>query len=287
MGSYEMLELNKERDKCKQSSTLPHTFLASSYPIMSKTLAGRIAIVTGGSRGIGAGIALELAIRGANILITYNAAFALATATIAQLHAQGVEAIAVQASGSDRTALQRIVAAARQKWGRIDIIINNAAAGDACLLENLTPEIWEKIHDSNLRFPTFLVQAALPLLGASPRIVNISSVMARMGGQYSSAYCASKAGLEGITKVWAAELGHKYGATVNCVNVGPTATDMWNSYEDLAAVAEWTIRVKQTPAAPRIATVDDIAQIVGFLTEERSRWTTGSTVNANGGMCFV
>lgn len=254
---------------------------------MSKPLQGRTAIVTGGSRGIGAGIALELAKRGANVLITYNREGTQANQVIADLEGLGVEAVGVQSSGSDRTAPERIVAAAVDKWGHIDIIINNAGAGDDCLLQDMTHELWDKILDCNLRFPTFLVQAALPHLGKNPRIVNVSSVMARMGGSYTTAYTASKAAMEGVTKVWALELGQKYGATVNCVNPGPVATDMWLRDTDPEVLEEWKEKVKETPAAARIATPDDIAQIVAFLSDESSRWSTGSTVNANGGLCFV
>lgn len=252
-----------------------------------QSLTGRVAIVTGGSRGIGAGIAKELAKRGANILITYNKASTQAEDVLSHIRSLGREAIGVQASGSDRDAPERIVSAAVEKWKHIDIIINNAGAGDDCLLQDMTHDMWDKIMDCNLRFPTFLVKEAAAYFGTSPRIVNISSVIGRMGGSYATAYCASKAGLEGVTKVWAAELGHKYGATVNCVNPGPVATDMWLRDTDPEVLKEWDSKLKETPAAPRIAQVDDIAQIVAFLSEEGSRWSTGSTVNANGGLCFV
>lgn len=254
---------------------------------MSKSLQGRNAIVTGGSRGIGAGIALELAKRGANVLVTYNREGAAADKVIAELQALGVEAIGVQAGGSDRTSPERIVKAAVEKWGKIHIVVNNAGAGDDCLLEDMSHDLWDKILDCNLRFPAFLVKEAMHHFGESPRIVNISSVIARMGGSYTTAYCASKAALEGITKVWAIELGQKYNATVNCVNPGPVATDMWLRDTDPEVLKEWDTKMKETPAAPRIATPDDIAQIVAFLSEEASRWSTGSTVNANGGMCPV
>ena len=252
-----------------------------------QSLKGRVAIVTGGSRGIGAGIATELSKRGANVLITYNSASVQAEEVISKIKSFGSEAIGVQASGSDRDSPRRIVAAAVERWGHIDIIINNAGAGDDCLLQDMTHELWDKILDCNLRFPTFLVKEAMPHFGTAPRIVNVSSVIARMGGSYSTAYCATKAALEGVTKVWALELGHKYGATVNCVNPGPVATDMWLRDTDPEVLKEWDTKMKETPAAPRIAEVDDIAQVVAFLSEEASRWSTGSTVNANGGLCFV
>lgn len=252
-----------------------------------KSLQGKNAIITGGSRGIGAGVALELGKRGANVLITYNKASAQASEIINQLKGLGVDAEGIQASGSDRDSPRRIVAKVVEKWGHVDIIINNAGAGDDALLQDLTHELWDKIIDCNLRFPTFLVREAIPHFGAAPRIVNVSSVIARMGGSYTTVYCATKAALEGVTKVWAQELGQKYNATVNCVNPGPVKTDMWLRDTEQAVLDEWETKMKEIPAGARIAEVDDIAQIVAFLSEEASRWSTGSTVNANGGLCFV
>ncbi|KAH7007496.1 putative gluconate 5-dehydrogenase [Ilyonectria destructans] len=254
---------------------------------MSESLQDKVAIVTGGSRGLGAGIAKELARRGSNIVITYNSSKFEAEKIAASITDMGRGAIVVQAKGTDRSAPERIIAATVEKWGRVDIIINNAGTGEDALLEDLTHEQWDKQFDTNLRLPTFLVKAALPYFGPAPRIVNISSISARAGTAYLGAYAATKAALEGITRVWAYELGQKYNATVNCVNPGPIATDMWLRDTEPGILAEYESKIKETPAAPRIATVDDIAQIVAFLSEEASRWSTGSVVNANGGMVFV
>jgi 3-oxoacyl-[acyl-carrier protein] reductase len=254
---------------------------------MSQSLANKVAIVTGGSRGLGAGIAKELAKRGADILISYNSASAEARKAEDEIAKLGRVVISVQASGTDRSSPERIVQAAVEKWNHIDIIVNNAGTGDDALLEDVTTELWDTVYDTNVRLPTFLVKAALPHLGPAPRIVNISSVAARAGPAYMSVYASSKAALEGITRVWASELGQKYNATVNCVNPGPIATDMWLRDTEQAVLDIWDTKMKETPAAPRIATVDDVAQIVVFLCEEASRWSTGSVVNANGGLVFV
>ncbi|OAQ59109.1 gluconate 5-dehydrogenase [Pochonia chlamydosporia 170] len=255
--------------------------------MLEKLFKDKVAIITGGSRGLGAAIAQDLASRGANVLITYNSAKDDAEIIAHKITKLGREAVIVQGNGTDRSAPERIVATAVQKWGHIDIIINNAGAGDDALLEDLTHELWDKLYDTNVRLPTFLVKAALPYFGPAPRIVNISSVAARAGTSYMSAYASSKAALEGITRVWAHELGQKYNATVNCVNPGPIATDMWLRDTDAAILAEWDERMKETPAGARIATVDDIVPIVAFLSHESSRWSTGSVVNANGGLIFV
>ncbi|KAH8693057.1 dehydrogenase with different specificitie [Talaromyces proteolyticus] len=254
---------------------------------MSKSLAGRNAIVSGGSRGIGKGIALELAKRGANVLITYEKSAKAAEGVVEQIEKLGTKGMALQASCLDIKSPGKIVKALVEAWGKIHIIINNAGIGDDIFLEDLTESDFDRHIIINVRMPIFLVKAAMQFFGEAPRIVNVSSIMARVGSPQATAYTASKSALEGVTKVLAIELGHKYGATVNCVNPGPVETDMWlQTDKDVRDMWEAN-KAAETPAAPRIGTVDDIAQIVAFLSEEQSRWTTGSTVCANGGMVCV
>ncbi|RVX73378.1 hypothetical protein B0A52_03020 [Exophiala mesophila] len=253
----------------------------------SMALAGKVAIVTGGSRGIGAGIAYELASRGANILITYNSASAKAEEVANSIRNLGVDVAIVQASGTDKAAPEAVVKAAVERWKVIDIIVNNAGEGADCDFDKLSYDFWDLQMNCNIRFPVFLVQAAMPYFGPAPRIVNLSSVFARSGPLDCMSYAASKGAMESATRSLARELGHKYNATVNCVNPGPVATDMWLKDTTPAQLAFWEPIIKETPAAPRVAEVDDVVQIVAFLCDERSRWSTGSVVNANGGMYFV
>lgn len=255
----------------------------------SQSLAGKSAIVTGASRGLGAAIATELAKRGASILITYNSARDDAQKIAEEIQQLGNQAVIVQAGSSDRETPSRVVQAAVENFGKIDIMVNNAGLATDCALQNVTQEFWDEIYDVNVRLPTFLMQAALPHLGPAPRIVNISSIAARAGYNSTSVYSSSKAALEGLTRAWAAELGQKYNATVNCVNPGVIATkENWvDEVGDPGDVQYWEALIKGTPAAPRIGTTDDVAQIVAFLCEERSRWCTGSVVNANGGLVPV
>ncbi|KNG88351.1 gluconate 5-dehydrogenase [Aspergillus nomiae NRRL 13137] len=182
-----------------------------------------------------------------------------------------------------------LVQAAVKAFGKIDIIVNNAGLADDMPLEHLTNEFWDRMFDTNVRLPAFLVQASLPHLGLAPRIVNISSIAARAGYDATSVYSGSKVALEGLTRAWATELGQRYNATVNCVNpglVGPVAMDVL-AKGDPQVMEHWMAKSKETPAAPRMGMPDDIAQIVAFLCEEGSRWCTGSVVNANGGMVPV
>ncbi|KAF2804885.1 short chain oxidoreductase/dehydrogenase [Mytilinidion resinicola] len=251
------------------------------------SLHNKTAIITGGSRGIGAGIAIELARLGANILLTYISSAQKASEIVSQITSSGGAAIAVQADCMDPASPQKIVSAATAAFGaRIDIVVNNAGAGDELYLADCTLEHFDKVFYTNVRFPMFLVKECLPYLPRGGRVVNVSSVCARQGWPMQTAYSASKACMESFAKTWAAELGHTYGITVNAVNPGPVATDMWNA-TPVDAVPGMQNYIDITPAAPRVGEVDDVVQVVAFLCEERSRWVTGSTVCANGGACFV
>lgn len=251
-----------------------------------KSLHGKNAIVTGGSRGIGKGIALELASRGANILLTYNSSRQQAEEVAAQIQKLGVDAIAIEGKSDNLSAPRSIVQAAIDRWDCIDILINNAGAREDYAFEEMTYEAFDRQIAVNLRFPVFLIKEATPYFGKTPRIVNLSSVYARDGQPGCLTYVACKGAMESVTRSLATELGHKYHATINCVCPGPVNTELWASTIQ-GAEKYWEHIIEKTPAARRIAEVDDIAQIVAFLSEEGSRWTTGSLVNANGGLLFV
>ncbi|KAE8131052.1 hypothetical protein BDV38DRAFT_33835 [Aspergillus pseudotamarii] len=253
-----------------------------------QSLQGKNAIVTGGSRGIGKGIAFELARRGANILLTYNSSREQAQEVVSQIRSVGVDAIAVEGKADDMSAPKTIVEAAVERWGCIDIVINNAGAREDYPVEEMTYEVFDRQIAVNLRFPVFLIKEATRHFGKTPRIVNLSSVYARDGQPGCLAYVASKGAMESLTRSLAKELGHKYNATINCVCPGPVNTELWAStIQDPEEKEQWDRVIQSTPAAPRVAEVDDIAQIVAFLSEEGSRWTTGSLINANGGLMFV
>lgn len=262
--------------------------LAEQPPTMAPdSLRNKIAIVTGGSRGIGRGVARELASRGANVVITYNSSRAQADEVVREVRACGSDGIAVEARGNDLESPGKIVQAAVAKWGRVDIIVNNAGVREDYAFEDMTHETWQRQMTANVEFPIFLIQQAIPFFGPAPRIVNFSSSYARDGHAGCLAYVACKGAVESLTRSLARALGHKYNATVNCVSPGPTNTELWaQSIRDPAVQREWEPTIQNTPAAPRVAEVDDIAQVVAFLSEEGSRWVTGSVVNANGGLLF-
>lgn len=149
------------------------------------SLEGKHAIVTGGSRGIGAGIAKQLAKMGASVLITYSASATKAEEVVAEIKSAGGHAVAVRADCMSTTAPQEIVRAVLDAFGEgIDIIVNNAGAGDELFMKDITYEHFDKMFYTNVRFPMFLVQACLPHIRRGGRIVNISSVVARQGTHF-------------------------------------------------------------------------------------------------------
>lgn len=170
----------------------------------------------------------------------------------------------------------------------IDILVNNAGVGDNRPLGDVTLDAYMRMMDINVRAVIFMTQAVLPHLPKprGGRIVNLSSISARGGYPTQSVYAASKAAVEGLTRVWATELGHSYGVTVNAVNPGPVDTDMYQAAGPVH-LARMEEQNKKVPAEQRCGTVDDIGDIVLFLSQERSRWVTGDVICANGGMLYT
>ncbi|KAI9711085.1 MAG: hypothetical protein M1812_007279 [Candelaria pacifica] len=281
---------------------------------ISRPLEGKLAIITGGSRGIGAAIARNLANKGASLVLNYtSSSSSTKTSDLAkELQEQhGIQAITVQADMGDPTGPGYIINTAKNHFAhpktnkfRIDIIINNAGIDMNVLIKDIEPENFHKCYNINVLGPLLLIQAAQPYLPTdrSGRIVNISSVSSSAGIQSQSIYGGSKAALEAMTRTWARELAEN--ATVNAVNPGPVATDMWHSTTDefkkslatlqlntpLAAVRdgvdEKSVVETAEIAGGRPAYEGEIAGVVAMLCGEDAAWCTGSVVCANGGMKF-
>ena len=192
---------------------------------------------------------------------------------------------------ADLSAPQKIVGTALKVFNveHIDILINNAGLGQNTPLRDVTLEEYQRLMDVNVRAVIFMTQAVLPYVkrerGAA-RIVNLSSISARGGYATQSVYAASKAAVEGLTRVWAKELGQEYNVTVNAVNPGPVDTDMYKAAGPVH-LAKMEEHNKNVPAAPRCGRENDIADIIAFLCSEKARWITGDIVCANGGMLFT
>ncbi|KAL5362539.1 hypothetical protein BJX96DRAFT_102610 [Aspergillus floccosus] len=250
----------------------------------SPRLSGKVAIVTGGSRGIGERIALELAQNGAKVSITYTSTGSAArlASLIKRINAleNGASAIAIKADLRDPASPSKIVTETIRQFGEfIDILVNNAGVELVKPIEDVTVADFGWVYDLNVRAPMLMVQATLPYLRAPGRIINIGSVGGRHGFKNLSVYCSSKSALEGLTRCWAAELGSRGGHTVNCVNPGPVQTELMDN------IPKETIEMQrsQTPLQNRIGTVEDIAPVVTWLASEESKWITGQVVSASGG----
>ncbi|KAF5559406.1 hypothetical protein FPHYL_7094 [Fusarium phyllophilum] len=251
-----------------------------------QTLKGKAAIITGASRGLGAGFAYELAKRGAKVVATYTSPNSEKLVKelsdkIASLDPAS-ECIGVKADLKDESSPAEIVRQAVAAFGsQIDILVNNAGMELVKSHADITTSDFDSIFYLNVRAPLLLLQAVKPYLPLSGggRIINISSLGARCGFKNLSLYCASKAALEGLTRSWAAELGEE-GHTVNAVNPGPVQSDLLDNIPK--EIIE--MQKKQTAAGNRLGEVDDVAQIVAWLASEESRWITGQALSASGGL---
>lgn len=254
------------------------------------SLKGKVAIVTGGSRGIGKAIALTLIREGAKVAITYVSDSSKAKAESIQEEAKslGGELAIIKADSAKIDAPKIIVNETLKALNtqQIDILINNAGVSVSQPIGEITTEIYDKTFDVNVRGVIFLVQEVVPYLpkDGSARIVNLGSISSTAGLATQTVYAGAKAAIEGITRVLAVELGASHGATVNCLNPGPIDTDMYGTvtpdYHD-------KIFARYPPSvANRLGTPQDIADIVLFLVEERSRWVSGDVIASHGGATF-
>jgi 3-oxoacyl-[acyl-carrier protein] reductase len=246
------------------------------------SLAGKVAVVTGGSRGIGRGIAIELGKRGAKVVVNYNSNVEAAGEVVDLIQQAGSEALAVQADVSQFAAAQNLIKAATDFGGRLDILVNNAGTTRDMMLALMPEADWDVVITTNLKSAYNCSKAALrPMMRQKyGRMVNISSISGLAGNGGQTNYSASKAGLIGFTKALAREVGGR-NITVNAVAPGFIPTDLTSSLpQNLLDEA-----IKATPLG-RLGTIEDVARVTAFLVSEDASFIPGQVLSVDGGMAM-
>jgi 3-oxoacyl-[acyl-carrier protein] reductase len=247
--------------------------------VSAPSLDGRVAIVTGGTRGIGAAVAAWLAERGASVMVSGRDADRMQSALKAMEGLAG-RVVGLAADAAKREDADRLVDAARQEFGRVDVVVNNAGITRDTLLIRMKDDDWDQVMDVNLRGAFLMTRAAAKTMmrQRSGRIINIASTAGAMGNAGQVNYSASKAGLIGLTKACARELAH-WSILVNAVAPGLIDTDMSAGIPDAARQA----LLAQIPLA-RIGTAREVAEVVGFLAGDGASYVTGQVFHVNGGL---
>jgi len=247
----------------------------------STKLAGKVAVVTGASKGIGAGIAKQLAREGASVVVNYASSKAGADKVVSEIVSTGGQAVAVQADMAKKADIERLFAETKKAFGRLDIVVNNAGIYEFAPLENVTEEHFRKQFDLNVLGLLLASQAAAKLFDSSGgNIINISSIVSTLPVPNGSVYSATKGAVDAITRSLAAELGPRK-IRVNAIRPGMVETEGTQS----SGIAESEMRKQietQTPLG-RIGQPRDIASIASFLASDDSSWITGETFLVAGG----
>ena len=247
---------------------------------MSK-LKGKVALVTGGSKGIGAAIAKSLAAEGAAVAVNYASSKSGADTTVAEIVAAGGKAVSVRGDVSKASDAQTIVDKTVEQFGRLDILVNNSGVYEFAPIEKVTEESFHKHFNVNVLGLLLTTQAAVKHLGEGSSIINIGSVVSRLTPPGSAVYTGTKGAVDAITGVLSRELGERK-IRVNALNPGMVETEGSHAGGIIGSDFE-TGTVAQTPFG-RVGQPDDIASIAVFLASDDSHWLTGERLLAGGGL---
>ncbi|MFI7537195.1 SDR family oxidoreductase [Streptosporangium sp. NPDC049376] len=244
-------------------------------------LAGKTALVTGGSRGIGRAVAVRLAAEGALVAVHYGGDDAAARETVAWIEKEGGRAFAVRARFGEPGAIDLLFDGLTEGLaGRgLDILVNNAGIASINPISQVTPEEFERLLAVNVSTPFFVIQRALPLLNDGGRVVNMGSTATRIAVPMQIGYTVSKAAIEAMAPSLANELGGR-GITVNTVAPGVVRTDMTAGH---TSIPEVVAAFEAITALGRLGEPEDVADVVAFLASPQGRWVTGQTVDVSGG----
>jgi 3-oxoacyl-[acyl-carrier protein] reductase len=247
----------------------------------TKKLSGKVAVVTGASKGIGAGIAKQLAAEGAAVVVNYSSSKPDADKVVNEIAAGGGKAVAVQANLSRQADIEKLFAEAKRAFGRLDILVNNAGIYGFSPLENITEDYFHQQFNLNVLGLLLACQAAVRLFDSTGgTIINISSVVSTLGFPNASVYSGTKGAVDSITRSLAKELGPR-GIRVNAINPGMVETEGTQSAGITADEMRKQIEA-QTPLG-RIGKPQDIAGAAVFLASQDSSWITGETLVISGG----
>lgn len=244
-----------------------------------QSLHGKVAIVTGSSRGIGAEIAFTLASAGAKVVINYVQNKPAADKVCAAISDAGGECVAVQADISDPVAVRKLFDTTSGYFKQIDILVNNAGILLFKEIADIQDDEFNRIVDVNFKSVFYTLREATTKLADHGRVVNISSTVTRMMLPKYGAYAATKAAVEQLTRIFAREMG-KRGITANTVSPGPVDTELFRAGKTAADIE----RMAAMAALGRIGAASDIAKVILFLVSDEARWVTGQDIGVNGGI---
>lgn len=249
---------------------------------MSKRLENKVAVVTGASKGIGAGIAKALAAEGAAVVVNYASSKAGADKVVGEITGKGGKAVAVQADVSKQADITQLFAQTKAHYGRVDILVNNAGVFEFAPLEQITEEHFHRQFNINVLGLLLTTKEALPLFPASGgSVINISSAVTTLTPPNSSVYTGTKGAVDVITAALAKELGARK-IRVNAINPGMIETE--GTHAGGFTEGELRAWVESTAPLGRIGQVDDIAPTAVYLASDDSKYMTGATLNVAGGM---